>query len=99
MSLRTRIIVLNAVALALALLASAVAVTGLWLALAPLRQAMVEERQALQFAEALWADRADQAAALQRALAAGAGGPDEAADRPVAAFQEADVHFDELLAR
>ncbi|HEU5315969.1 MAG TPA: HAMP domain-containing sensor histidine kinase [Chloroflexota bacterium] len=53
MSLRTRIVLLNAAILAIALVAAATALVGLWSALGPVQRAVEEEAQAVAVAEQL----------------------------------------------
>src|SRR5262245_9846117 len=84
MSLRTKIVLYNVCALALALLAAAVALVGFQTAFGSLRAAVTVESRAIDSADDFRSDLADEVLALNAALAGGAG---------EAAFREAHARF------
>jgi signal transduction histidine kinase len=88
-SLRTRIVVFNAVVVALAFLATAVALAGFWAAYLPLQQAVADEAKSVDLAQRLRAELAREALTASLALAGGA---------TDTAYRSSNAEFDRLLA-
>ena len=92
MSLRTKIVLFNAVVLALAFLAAAVALASFARGLAPLRRAVSDEARSIELADALRHEMDREASTISLAIARG----DTESSR---AYQRANERFDELLAQ